>query len=109
MLYDLLAVFLVQLLDKVDGIVGVEDVDKLADLLRIHMFEEFLAVFLVHFHKHIGLFLLVFDKVEEPLGLLQVQLAQNLGYIGRMQVGDLLEDAVVVAPSTIASILSISS
>ena len=90
MLDHLLPIFLIEFLDEVDGVVGVEFVDKLADLLRLHVLDEFLTVFLVKLHKHVGFLLLIVYKVEEPLGLLQVELAQEFGDVGRMKVGYLM-------------------
>ena len=67
-------------------VVGVEQVDELADLPGVHAFEELAAVLLVEFHEDVGLLLGVLDEVEGPLGLPQVEALEELGDVGGVEV-----------------------
>ncbi len=80
---DLVALFLVELLDDVDGIVCVEVVDLFGDLLGRHVVEQLEPVILVKFHKDIGCGVLV-EELEQEFGLIQLQFLVELGYVGRV-------------------------
>ncbi len=85
---DLFAVFLVEFLNKVYGIVGVEQVYEMTDLLRIHILKEFLAILLVEFHKDIGFLLLIVYKVECPFSLFYVKALEEFCDIRGMKTGE---------------------
>ena len=85
MLNYLVAFLLGEFLDKVNGVVGVEQVDESADFLGVHALEELAPVFLVKLHEHVGLLLLIVDEVEDPFGLFQIQALEKLGNVGRVQ------------------------
>ena len=68
----------------------------MSDLVVVHAFEEFLAVFLVEFHEHVGLLLLVGNQVEEPFRLPQIEILEELGDIGGVHVVDLSDDVLAV-------------
>ncbi len=70
---NLVAVLLVELLDKVNGIVGVEVVDLLGDFLGGHGREELEAVVLVELHEHIGSCVLV-EQLVEKLGFVELEI-----------------------------------
>lgn len=82
---NLLAVLLVEFLDDVHSVVGVEVVDELlGDFLRRHIVEQLAAVVLVEFHEHIGGSLQVKEAVE-VFGLLQVEILVEVSDVGRVQ------------------------
>ncbi len=81
---NLLALVLVELLYKVNGVVGIEMVDLLGDFFRRHGIEQLEAIVLVQLHKHVGRLFLV-KKLEQILGLLKLEIAVQLRYVGRVQ------------------------
>lgn len=83
--YDFVALFFVELLYQVNGVVGVEVVNLLGDFLGRHVLDKFQTLVLVEFHQHVGGGVLV-EQLEEVFRLLGVELLEELGYIGRVQV-----------------------
>ena len=94
---DLVAVFLVELLDYVYGIVGVEMVDELlGDLLGRHVLEQLAAVVLIEFHKHIGRNVVI-EQLVEKFRLVEIEVLVQFGYVGRMQRGELVACRVFIS------------
>ena len=89
MLDSLVAILLVELLDKVYGVIGVEKVDEVADLLRVHPLEHFLAVVFIKLHEHVGLLLIILNEIEKPFRLPEVKRLKKLRYVGGMQLAHL--------------------
>ncbi len=85
---NLFAVFLVEFLDKVHGVVGVQQVDIVSDLFRIHPLEDLLTVLFIEFHQDVGARFPIRYKVEKPFRLSQVQLLEKFGNVGRVHTLD---------------------
>ena len=84
---NLLAFLLIQLLDKVYSVIGVKQINEMADLLRIHTFKEFLTILLVKLHEHISFLLLIVYQIESPFSLFQTKTLEKLRDIGGMKLG----------------------
>ena len=105
---DFVAVVLVELLYKVNGLVGFEVVNHLlSNFFCRHVGEELVAVLLVEFHQHIGSGVLV-EKVVQKFRFLDVEFLVKFGDIGRVHV---LEDiaclGLVVPRDNVADLLNI--
>ncbi len=62
----------------------------MAYLLRVHVLEEPFPVFLVELHQHVSLLLIVFDEVEEPFRLPEVERTEKLRDVGGMHLTQLV-------------------
>ena len=56
----------------------------MAYLFGVHPLHQLLALLLVEFHQDVGFLLAVGDKLEHPLGLFQIEMLEQFGYVGRV-------------------------
>ena len=83
---NLVAVFFVEFLDKVYGLVGVEVAHEFTgDVLGLHVGEELVAVVFVELHEHVG-GLVAPEELVEIFGLVEVEVVVELGDVGGVEL-----------------------
>ena len=83
---NLVAVFFVEFLDKVYGLVGVEVAHEFTgDVLGLHVGEELVAVVFVELHEHVG-GLVASEELVEVFGLVEVEVVVELGDVGGVEL-----------------------
>ena len=83
----LFLLFLVEVTDDIDGIVGIHGIDELAgDGLRGEVVEQFRTFLVVHLDQRLGS-RLVIQQVIDITGILTIQFLRQLGNVGRVHLG----------------------
>ena len=94
---DFITVLLIEFLDYIHSIVGVEVVDKLlGNLLGRHGGEELATVVLVQLHEHVGGYIAV-EQLVQKFRFVKVEFLIKLGNVRRVKVGKLLACGFLVA------------
>ncbi len=91
---NLVAVFLVKFLNDVYRVIRVKMLYLFGDILGIHLGKEARALVLVKLHEHISLCILV-KKKKQILGLVNVKVAIEVGYIRRMEISKFVAGGIV--------------